>query len=190
MQKCRERLPNSFISPIMDGMKNLTFLILSVFSCAFFVSGCDSAQPLNKGQVEQPAAAPVDEPEPVEEAPAANPAQVNAPVQNTDNTVTVRPGYNFSGRGSSLASADGQNPMGIITVPVKTLFVTQDRLVLQQIEYAMKMFHAEHGRAPASETEFTDRIINANNIKLPQLPAGQIYFYDPQDGELKIRKPG
>ena len=170
-------------------MKNSISLLLSVFFCAFFVSGCDLAQPQNKGQVEQPAAALVEEPKQVE-APAANPPQANAPAQNTDNTITERPGYNFSGRGSSLASADGQNPMGIITVPVKTLFVTQDRLVLQQIDHAMNLYKAEHGNAPASEAEFTNMIINANNIKLPRLPANQTYFYDPKDGELKIRKPG
>ena len=169
-------------------MKNLSFPFLLIFLGTFFVSGCDSAQPQNKGQVEQPVA-PVDEPNQME-APAVNPPQANPPAQNENNMVTERPGYNFSGRGASLASADGQNPMGIITVPVKTLFVTQDRLVLQQIDHAMNLYKAEHGKAPATEAEFRDKIIEFNGIKLPRLPANQEYFYDPRDGELKIRKPG
>ena len=161
-------------------MKKMVFSQMFALFCAIFVSGCDLSEPQNKKEAEPPAA-PVDEPK-QEEIPAVPPPQ-------GDNTVTVRPGYNFSGRGSSLASADGENPMGIITVPVKTLFTTQDRLVLQKIEYAMNLYKAEHGKSPATEAEFTERIIKANNLILPQLPAGQAYVYDPRDGELKIRKP-
>ena len=165
-------------------MRNWLFPLPLVFLCTLFMSGCDLAQPQNKEQNEQPAALPVEEPKQEE---AVNPMQ--APPQNGDNTVTVKPGYNFSGRGSSLSSANGENPMGIITVPVKTLFVAKDRLVLQQIDHAMNLYKAEHGSAPVSEAEFSDKIINAYNIQLPKLPANQAYFYDPAAGELQIRKP-
>jgi hypothetical protein len=77
------------------------------------------------------------------------------------------------------------------------MFRTEERLVLQQITHAMNLYNAEHGRKPRSHNEFWEQIILANNlhpestarVKLPRLPAGQSYLYDPRDGELKIRKP-
>ena len=165
-------------------MKNLQFPLLLVFLCALFVSGCDLAQPENPGQAAPPDVA-ANEPKQVE-APADQP-KGNALAQTE--TVTVKPGVGFSGKGASLTSADGENPMGIITVPVKTLFNVKDRLVLQQIEAGMKYFKGEHDRVPANWAEFEEKIIKANGIKLPTLPAGQKYVYDPKDGELKIEKP-
>ena len=34
-----------------------------------------------------------------------------------------------------------------------------------------------------------DRIIKENNIRLPTLPTGNRYVYDPKTGELMIEKP-
>jgi hypothetical protein len=34
-----------------------------------------------------------------------------------------------------------------------------------------------------------EKIVKFNNIKLPQLPPGQTYFYDPETNQLMVRRP-
>ena len=165
--------------PIRSVMKKLMVPFLLVFVLGvFFVSGCDLAQPLNKGEPEQPAAW---NDEPPENAPPAEIPQVEV------NTVEIKADVGMSGKGNYGPPVG--NPMEIITVPISAMFRTRDRLVLQQIAHAMNLYNGIHERIPASHEEFMDDIIRANNIRLPQLPHNQEYIYDPKDGELKISKP-
>ena len=176
-------------------MKNSVFFFPLIFLGAFFISGCDLAQPKNKGQDEPPAPL-IEEPQQPEAVPPQPPA--DKPTQPEENTVMVPAAPGMSGKGN-YGTPTGNNPMEIITVPISTMFRTQDRLVLQQVEYAMNLYKAGHGRVPATHEEFWEQIILANNLqpnqsssnknKLPQLPPGQEYVYDPKDGVLKIRKP-
>lgn len=81
-----------------------------------------------------------------------------------------------------------EQPMSIVTVPVSTYFKAQEMAVFRmQIPPAMKLFQASEGRYPNSEEEFMAKIIKANQIVLPKLPEGDVYFYDVQARELKIR---
>ena len=137
------------------------------------------AQPQNKGQGGQAA---VQNDPPVEEPPP--PPARHQDDENNMVTVAATPG--MTGKGN-YASANANNAMGIITVPISQYFRVQERLALQQVEAGMNYFKAEQGRAPATQEEFMEKIIQANNIKLPQLPTGQSYVYE--GGELKVRKP-
>ena len=176
-------------------MKNSILFLTWVLFGTFFISGCDLAQPQNNGQGE-PSAPPIEEPQQKEEVPPLPPA--DEPEQADDKAVIVTAAPGMSGRGN-YGTPTGNNPMEIITVPISTMFRTQDRFVLQQIEHAMNLYKALHGSAPATHDEFWKDIIVANNFqpnqpsanrnKLPQLPPGQEYIYDPKDGVLKIRKP-
>ncbi len=81
-----------------------------------------------------------------------------------------------------------EEPMSIVTVPVSTYFKAQEMAVFRmQIPSAMNLFQASEGRYPNSEEEFMTKIIKANQIVLPKLPEGDVYFYDVQARELKIR---
>ena len=81
-----------------------------------------------------------------------------------------------------------EEPMAIVTVPVSTYFKAQEMAVFRmQIPSAMNLFQASEGRYPNSEEEFMTKIIKANQIVLPKLPEGDVYFYDVQARELKIR---
>ncbi len=81
-----------------------------------------------------------------------------------------------------------EDPMSIVTVPVSTYFKAQEMAVFRmQIPSAMNLFQASEGRYPNSEEEFMTKIIKANQIVLPKLPEGDVYFYDAQARELKIR---
>ena len=81
-----------------------------------------------------------------------------------------------------------EEPMSIVTLPVSTYFKAQEMAVFRmQIPSAMNLFQASEGRYPNSEEEFMAKIIKANQIVLPKLPEGDVYFYDVQARELKIR---
>ncbi len=79
---------------------------------------------------------------------------------------------------------------GIITTPIHVMFTAQETITLQRIDEATKYYRAEHdGQPPKTQDEFMDKIIKANNIRLPTLPQGERYVYDPKTGELMIEKP-
>ena len=158
---------------------------MSMFVGTFLFSGCDLAQPQNKRQDDQPVVQN-DQP-PVEELPV-DPQVQEETEPNEDNTVMVQAAPGMTGRGTNYNTSTN-NPMSIITVPISTLFSTRERLVLQQVDHAMNLYKGEHGNAPSSHEEFMRKIIQENNIRLPRLPEGQNYVYDPSDGVLKVRKP-
>jgi hypothetical protein len=79
---------------------------------------------------------------------------------------------------------------GYLTVTAATLFKTKQKIVFEiQIPQAMQLYKAEHEHWPRTEEEFFKSIIEFNGIKLPELPEGQTYFYDPGQGQLMVRRP-
>ena len=40
-----------------------------------------------------------------------------------------------------------------------------------------------------SHEEFMEKIVQANNIRLPELPEGHRYLYDPTTNELMVERP-
>lgn len=69
------------------------------------------------------------------------------------------------------------------------------------IPKAMNDFRTLNGHFPKSHDEFMQKIIKDNAIKLPELPAGETYFYDakkaatmrtydPADPPLMVQRPG
>jgi hypothetical protein len=77
---------------------------------------------------------------------------------------------------------------GIYTEPLAQRWRIPDRLVLQQVEYALKLFNATEGRYPTSHEEFMEKIVRGNNLKLPSLPLGQRYLYLPETHELMVER--
>ncbi len=88
-------------------------------------------------------------------------------------------------QGQSLNNEKGIGRM--IAQPAITLFTVRERAVFEiQIPQAMNLFEASEGRKPKSHDEFMAKIINANQIKLPELPAGKTYQYHPDDSQLYV----
>lgn len=83
-----------------------------------------------------------------------------------------------------------QNETGIgraIAQPAITLFAVKQRAVFEiQIPQAMQLFEGLEGRKPKDHEEFMAKIIQANNIRLPELPAGKVYRYHPDDAQLYV----
>lgn len=121
-------------------------------------------------------------------APAA--VETTAPVATPEATVLPTPDASAvkADVGVGKAGSSLKNETGILVEPAKSLFATRERVVFQfAIPQAMQLFQATEGRLPNSHQEFMDKIVAANNIKLPALPAGREYFFDPQKGELMVR---
>jgi hypothetical protein len=78
---------------------------------------------------------------------------------------------------------------GIITEPIRQRFRLEDRIILLQVQNAMNLYNAEHGKYPASHEEFMKNIVQANGIKLPPLPPGQQYIYDVESHTLMVERP-
>ncbi len=113
---------------------------------------------------------PSDQPPPVEE------------------TVLTEPQLAEVGVGQAGRSLrDEQGIGGMVAQPAYAYFQARERIAFQiQIPQALQLYQAEHGRLPASHEEFMQRIVEANRINLPQLPAGQVYRYQPEDGQLWV----
>jgi hypothetical protein len=80
---------------------------------------------------------------------------------------------------------------GVIVTPVASLFAARERLVFEvQIPQAMQLFKAMNdNKGPKSHDEFMQKIVKENNIKLPELPAGDRYMYDPKTEQLMVESP-
>lgn len=107
---------------------------------------------------------------------------VNIPGQPQPNTVTERAQPGATGKGN-------YGGPGVVTTPISVYFQAQERLIYDSVTYAVKLFEAEHGHKPKTEEEFMKKIIEFNQIRLPQLPPGSKYKYDPQTGELLVERP-
>jgi hypothetical protein len=120
-----------------------------------------------------PATAKTPEPAPKAPEPAAKPAET---VQKK-----AEAGVGAKGRGYGT---------GPVATPVASYFNMKERIAFDiQIPEAMKLFKATEGRAPKSHEEFMQAIIKANNIKLPDLPEGHRYVYDPKKEQLMVEQP-
>lgn len=112
----------------------------------------------------------------VSDAPPAAPAPPPAPVKAE---------AGVGKQGQSLKNESGMGRM--VAQPAITLFAVKQRVVFEiQIPQAMNFYQAEKGYKPKTHDDFMNFIIKANNINLPELPAGQVYKYDTEKGELWV----
>lgn len=93
-----------------------------------------------------------------------------------------------AGVGKKGQSLEGET--GMVVEPVKQLIKFEQKAVFDlTIKPALNNYKALHGAFPKSHEEFMEKIIKANNIKLPELPAGQKYVFDPEAGQLMVERP-
>ena len=78
---------------------------------------------------------------------------------------------------------------GMVTTPISVYFQAQEQLIYLSVQHAINLYEATNGSKPKTEDEFMKQIIEFNQIKLPQLPPGHKYKYDPQKGELMVERP-
>jgi hypothetical protein len=114
--------------------------------------------------------------------PAANASNPSTPSGGTTEKAQVGVGA----QGKDYGTPDA----GLITTPIAAYFTAREQITfLIQIPDAMRTFQALNGRYPKSHDEFMKEIIQAGNIKLPELPVGAKYVYDPEKAELTVVHP-
>lgn len=145
-------------------------LLVSLLVLTLGAAGCRPAERESPPAAQIPdAEAPDAAPEP-EATPASEPRRAEVGVGR---------------QGRSLDDETGVG--GVIAQPARSLFAVRERMVFEaQIPRAMQLFEATEGRKPNSHGEFMQRIVQANQIQLPELPAGSEYRYRPDDGELWV----
>lgn len=92
------------------------------------------------------------------------------------------------GVGAKGRSLDGETGVGkMVSAPVSAFFAVKERVAFDiQVPQALSLFRASEGRFPKSHQEFMEKIVKANQIKLPELPAGMVYRFNTELGELWV----
>ncbi len=143
-------------------------LLAMIASCV----GCDGPRRSVPGEASTET---VETPAPAPEVPVAAPEPAAPPVQVQADVGVGKRGHNM-----------GQ---GIVATPVAAYFAAKEQVAFRvEVPQAMNLFKATNGYAPRSNEEFMKEIIQANNIKLPELPAGDKYFYDPEQETLMVEQ--
>ncbi len=119
---------------------------------------------------------------PIGVAPAGQPAQASPPGGQPGATYQkAEVGVGAKGRGYAP---------GLVTTPVAVYFAARERIVFEiQVPEAMKLYKATSGNAPQSQEEFMQKIVKENQIRLPDLPEGSRYLYDPATEQLLVEHP-
>ena len=143
------------------------------------LAGCDQS---GSTTAEQPRPGPPQPPQP-----PAPPAAYAPEQQEEEKTERVKAEVGVGKKGRRLEK-DGL--VRLMTVPALAYFRTEQRVVFEiKIPHALNLYKALNGSAPKTEEAFMKEIIKANNIELPELPAGHRYVYDPERGELMVERP-
>lgn len=90
-----------------------------------------------------------------------------------------------AGRNVSDSKIRATNPL---TGPLEALGPMMEKVSKLGTDHAVALYHAEHGEYPKTHEEFMQKIIKANNMRLPVLPAGAEYQYDVANHKLVVVK--
>jgi hypothetical protein len=161
--------------------------------------GCGQSEPASPAP--SPATAPVAPPPPLKAAPAKETAAPEkAPDSATKASAPAAPAKAPAAKEESKmiqkeaavgAGAKGRGyGEGMVATPVATYFFIKERLAYDiQIPHALNLYKATEGHAPKTHEEFMEKIIKFNHIKLPELPPGETYRYDPAQEKLMVLSP-
>ncbi len=152
-------------------MKSRHFFLLGLISLAV---GCGDAG--SPGPAVPPPAATAGSGPPAPLPPAVTPPPA-APVQEKASEDLTKKGI--------AAKEIGK---GILATPTSTYLRIQDRAIFLNLEHAMNLYKGEHGELPKTHEAFMRDIVEANNIKLPELPDDSKYVYLPDQGELMVER--
>lgn len=99
-------------------------------------------------------------------------------------TETVKAEAGVALQGRSLDEHEG-----LLVTPAKAYFAVREKAVFQiQIPHAIQLYKAENP-IPLTFDEFKQNILDPNKIKLPQLPPGHSYEWDPEQEQLMVKRP-
>ena len=76
-----------------------------------------------------------------------------------------------------------------MTAPLSAYGPMVEKVSILAVEHAINLFNATEGRYPKDHAEFMEKIIRANDIKLPVLPYKGQYKYDEEQHALVVVYP-
>jgi hypothetical protein len=141
---------------------------------------------------QQPAAGQVAGDAAAQSSPPATPGApvaAQSPAPGVASTTPTAPGTTTVPAAPGVTGKGNYKP-GIITTPISVFFRAQEQLIFGEVKHAIDLYQADKGYKPRSHEEFMKDIIEFNQIKLPKLPEGHTYKYDPEKGELMVEQPG
>ena len=107
-----------------------------------------------------------------------------------EETVEKRPAREVAGVGSGKRGRKIEKRKGvgkILVTPAVSYFRTKEKIVFEiMIPKNMQLFQATNGYYPKSHDEFMKEIIESGLIRLPELPEGSSYLYDPETHQLMV----
>jgi hypothetical protein len=126
-----------------------------------------------------------------DDAPPADAAAPATPAAEAPAAPTTEPGN--SERATVGAGAKGRDygGPGFVTTPIEALFRADDLIVFEtHIPKNLSLYKAEHdNKGPKTHEEFMQVIIKDGGVRLPELPQGDEYWYDPKTEQLMVRHP-
>lgn len=177
-------------------------LIVAAFAVAIGCEGNISTAPETAdmgggGAPPPPAPAPPADPKHAAQAATAETATAPSPQEPTNDTPEPAPESADADGGTSevataASGAKGRDygGAGFITTPIQQYFRAESRINLLHMANTMKIYKAGHdNKGPKTQEEFMNVIIKENGIQLPELPAGDEYFYDPKTEQLMVKHP-
>lgn len=120
-------------------------------------------------------------------SPAAAPPQPPVmPVADlTSETERVKAQAGVGIKGRSLDQYQGP-----LVTPAKAYFSVRERVVFEiQLPEALKLYKATNDRPLQSFEELQAKVLEPNQIQLPELPPGQRYVWEPKTEELMVERP-
>ena len=116
----------------------------------------------------------------------------NAPPTAADNApLTAAPGKEFIKADVGIGEKGRGYGGGLITTEVKAYWTAKEHLTLLNLQHALDLYRANdpNGKGPKTQDEFMKKVVKENDIKLPELPEGHRYVYDPHTEELLVEQP-
>jgi hypothetical protein len=163
-------------------------------TAAAILTGCDPNAIINPGSNSQQASS---QPESSSDANYQGDDSQPEPVAEDLPVAVDDPGdTSTGGEGEMIREAvhagvgeKGHLPEGMLTSSGNAYWRSQAKIAFAQVAHDIQLFKARTGKAPQSHEEFMKEIIEPAQIKLPQLPPGQRYIYQPETEQLMIERP-
>ena len=114
------------------------------------------------------------------ESTTSEPSQPKSDAQVTMERVEARPGI-----GKASQKVGG----GLFGKKIQAGIQVREKVQLDvALKHQLDLYRATHGSFPKTEDAFW-KFVEENQIKLPKLPAGQKYVYEPATGKLMVERP-
>ncbi len=111
------------------------------------------------------------------------------PMQKSPNSIigkTTQDIGEFKPEEKKEVSDQNLNVTNPVTGPLEAYRPMVERVVIAQIDQALRLYEAENGKYPATYEEFMEQIIKKNGIRLPVLPGGWKYEYNVAEHKLEV----